>query len=241
MEIEGIVLQITTYKEKDAMINVLTNEGVVSFLARGVKGINSKNAPSVNLYTRSIFELNNKNNSNYYSLKTGKIIEDISNLYSNVESMLTLNFLGELVIKCNDESKTSDLYYLFVSSIKKMKEGFDLTTIRLAFISTIIKKMGLCLHVDNCVICQSKKAIVSVSYEEGGLICKNCFDSFAMENQDVDYIKIIRYLFLLDSVENFPLELPHPSSDKVLKDLVMYLYTKAGVRVKSYELIEKIS
>ena len=44
IEIEGIVIRQVQYKEKDAMISVLTKDGTVSFLARGILNPTSKNA-----------------------------------------------------------------------------------------------------------------------------------------------------------------------------------------------------
>ena len=45
MEFDGIILRSTPLKEKDAMITALTNDKLVSFYARGVLSIKSKNSP----------------------------------------------------------------------------------------------------------------------------------------------------------------------------------------------------
>ena len=49
---QGIILKVVPYKESDAIVTLLTKEeGFISFKARGVFKINSKNASSLQLYT----------------------------------------------------------------------------------------------------------------------------------------------------------------------------------------------
>ena len=60
IEIEGIVIRQVQYKEKDAMVSVLTKDGTVSFLARCILSPTSKNASSCLLFAYSNFTLNSK-------------------------------------------------------------------------------------------------------------------------------------------------------------------------------------
>ena len=48
-EIEGIIIHQLAQKEKDAMLSFLTNEGLLSIYARGIKDNKSKNAHAVSV------------------------------------------------------------------------------------------------------------------------------------------------------------------------------------------------
>ena len=55
---QGIILKVVPYKESDAIVTLLTKEeGFISFKARGVFKINSKNASSLQLYTIGEYKL----------------------------------------------------------------------------------------------------------------------------------------------------------------------------------------
>lgn len=83
IDITGIVLRINAYKEKDAMVLVLSENGTISFLARGVLSLTSKNASSVLLYAQSVFTLSSKGNN--LTLTQGKLISSFSSMYESLE------------------------------------------------------------------------------------------------------------------------------------------------------------
>ena len=84
-EIEGIVLRQVPYKEKDKIVTIITREGLLSFNARGIASLTSKNSSSCNLFSLSNFTLNEK--GKYLSLKQGKLIDSHYELYESLESM----------------------------------------------------------------------------------------------------------------------------------------------------------
>ena len=85
MEFEGIVIRRTSYKEGAAMISVLTNNKIKSFLAKGVLKTTSKNAPSVNLFTKSKFNVFHGQDGDW--LRQGEIIESYPNIIKDFEKL----------------------------------------------------------------------------------------------------------------------------------------------------------
>ena len=101
LEIEGIVLKQTPYKEKDAMISVLTKDGIVSFLAHNVLAVTSKNKSACLPYTFSLFNLNSRNDK--LTLSQAKIIKSYAHLYSSFEYLASINLINECINKFIDE------------------------------------------------------------------------------------------------------------------------------------------
>ena len=197
MEIEGIVLRVVPYKEKDAMITVLSKDGLSSFLARGIFKIDSKNALLTNLYTKAIFELTESKNG-YFSLKSGKILNSSSLFMNDLETLLSLDALGELLLKTSDQA-SANLIYPYVEN------GYNLLIEKkidsLLFITVIgIKYLmfnGYDMRVDGCVECGQKTKLVSFDFNSGGFLCHKHFDINKHTNQNPSYLRAVRHLFLV--------------------------------------------
>lgn len=193
LEIEGIVLKQTPYKEKDAMISVLTKDGIVSFLAHNVLAVTSKNKSACLPYTFSLFNLNSRNDK--LTLSQAKIIKSYAHLYSSFEYLASINLINECINKFIDE----DNIYIF-SYLKKylelIEEGYSEVTLTLIMLAQIIKFSGYDLEYNQCVICGDKKNIVDVSYADGGFICAKCAKR---NHRSSNYLKTFRYVFMIDS------------------------------------------
>ena len=72
---QGIILKVVPYKESDAIITLLNKEeGLISFKARGIFKINSKNASSLQLYTIGEYKLESKLDYSNKTLSSSSII-----------------------------------------------------------------------------------------------------------------------------------------------------------------------
>ena len=100
----GIILKSVPYKESDAIITLLTkDEGLISFKARGVHKINSKNASITQLYTIGEYKWDGKTD---YSNKT--LISGTSNyfplkIYDDLKYSCLLSFISETILIYKDE------------------------------------------------------------------------------------------------------------------------------------------
>jgi recombinational DNA repair protein (RecF pathway) len=75
-EVEGYVVHLSNYKDNDAMVNVFSGDGAVSFLARGVLKPTSKNAAACQLLSYSRFSLDSGKNGSL-SLKEAQSLAPI--------------------------------------------------------------------------------------------------------------------------------------------------------------------
>ena len=232
IEIEGIVIRQVQYKEKDAMVSVLTKDGTVSFLARGILNPTSKNASSCLLFAYSSFTLNSKGDK--LTLTQGKLIKSYYHLYESLEKMAAIQLVCELVIKCLDEDN-GNVYPYLKNMLEHLSLNYDSRTLTLICIANIIKESGYALEYDECVKCGSKKDIVSYSFNEGGFICIRCLSHNEEVKSEVS-LKTYRYIFKVDENNMNHYEL----NAKVALDLIVQLcsYLSNCFSIKEIKALE---
>ena len=74
-EVCGILVDVKEYREHDALLKVLCEDGsLLSLSARGVRKVTSKNAPAVQLFTLARLQLNYQQTASIQSLRRAEII-----------------------------------------------------------------------------------------------------------------------------------------------------------------------
>ena len=193
INIEGIVISQNAYKEKDAMVSVVPKDGIVSFLARSILSIASKNKASCLLFSYSQFTLSSKQDK--LTLSQGKLIKSYYHFYDSLESLSSINLINECIVKFVDEDNTILFDYL-KNYLELLDRGFDEITLTLIMLAQIVKSSGYALEYNSCVLCGSKTNIVNISYTHGGFICKKCASS-KMNRLSREYLKTYRYVFMV--------------------------------------------
>ncbi|MGN1295676.1 MAG: DNA repair protein RecO, partial [Bacilli bacterium] len=230
--VEGIVLRQVHYKEKDSMISLLTKDGIVSFLARGILSPNSKNAASCLQYNYSEFTLIEKNS--HLTLKQGKSLHTFKNLYENLDNISCVSLMSEATLKFIDE-EYEKIYSYFINTLFSLENNFDSGTLLSIYLAQIIKYSGYKLEYDCCVECGSKKEIVSISYQDGGFICRNCLkDNFFVSPS---LLKSFRYVFMIDSSSLQHYVLNKNDTYSLIKNFCSYLCSSFGEKeLKSLDM-----
>ena len=80
-----------------------------------------------------------------------------------------------------------------------------------------LKYLGVFLNLDNCYKCGSNKDIVTISFNYGGLICKECYHD--EEIVDLKMIKILRNYLYIDLAKISKIGL-YLQSKKFLKTII---------------------
>ena len=234
----GLVLRLSEFKEADAMVNAISSDGFFSFLARGVKKLTSKNASSVQPFSLSEFLLM-QSNSGGLTLKQGTLMENYQ-IENSIEAMTILSFLQELTLKVVQEDEASLAYPYLLKACSLIKEGKDPLTVGLLYFAKVLVNAGYGLDVDECVICHKKQGIVSLSYEEGGFLCKEHCDLEEDEKPDLTKLKIIRYLFRCKESDFPRVMFDRKDTMPLYEELGRYLENLTGCRLKSLSLIKSL-
>ena len=238
MEFEGIVIRRTTYKEGAAMITVLTKDGIRSFLAKGVLKMTSKNASSVNLFTKSRLQVFHGQDGDW--LRVGEVIESFPNINGDLEKLAILDFVSELTNTLIGQNDAKIIYDFLNKTLESLNGGFDAWTALAIYFAHVLSIAGYGLNVDKCSICGKTSSIVSLSYKDGGFICENCFDASKHTKTDVRKLKILRYIFKVD-LDNFTrVTFGKDELKNIIFELADFLDWTSQIKFKSLILLNKI-
>ena len=238
MEFEGIVIRQTSFKQDAAMISVLTKDRIRSFLAKGVLKMTSKNAPSVNLFTKSLFQTFHGVEGDW--LRVGKTISSYPNVTKDFEKLAILDFISEITNTLVGDSDAKGLYEFLDKTLESLNGDFSPLTALLIYFAKVLIVAGYGLDVDSCVICGKKDQISALSYKDGGFICKNCFDGLNHVKTDPRKLKIIRYIFKVD-VDNFQkIAFSNEECLNIIFELSGFLNYVSQIEFKSLQLLKQI-
>lgn len=170
-----IVLSLTSVKEKDVLINAISEEEYLTFKAHGVLAPNNKNASINNLLAISDVVITN-NKTGTKSLKECSVISLVDLTSSNLEMMTVVNTLSEATNKMlADEEKHLAFNYLEKTLYALKEAKYPLLNL-IAYLAKLIKLSGVSFEINHCVGCGTKKDITAFSFIDGGYVCKNCLD-----------------------------------------------------------------
>ena len=238
MEFEGIVIRLTPFRDHDAMVTVLSNDKMRSFLVRGALKYDSKLGPSANMYTRSRFQL--MRGKDGYALRNGEIIDSYENIKTNIDCLAVEDFIGELTNKLIQSDDACDVYPSLVKSLELLNSGFSPYTVALIYFAKVLSVAGFGLNVDSCQICGKKDDIVALSYKDGGFICRDCLSPLKHVKSDPTKLKIIRYIFKVDLANYNKVEFDKKVCISLINELAKFLDDVSQLNLKSIELLKKI-
>jgi DNA repair protein RecO (recombination protein O) len=240
-----IVLSQMDYKENDALIKVFSYDyGLITFLAKGIRKINSKNRSICMPYTISDFMFNYHENSQIQSLLQGQIVQNHYKIHEDLQksgaASLCVELIQNLIHDENDVDVLHEHYEFTKFLLIQIEEKTKQNTIMAFMLSSYMNYYGISPHVDSCVMCDSTK-INSISIEEGGFICNDCQLEIHSPVYSIEFLKEFRLSQRInqDNFENYCAY--KDVSHELLLLLVKFLEYHTGVTLKSWEFIRKWS
>lgn len=234
----GFVLKNVVYGESDGIVTILTEDGLVTFKARGINKLTSKNKASCLLYSKSEFTLE-ESKKNYLVLTKGKLISSNYELYSSLDYMVCLGVVSESITSFLDSNTSKEIYNLFQAMTECLTNHFDIFTITAIFLAKITIEAGYGLDISRCVRCSNRDKIVFMSYNDGGFVCKRCLNPHE-EVQSSEYLKSIRYTFMVTEDNYFHYELKREISLKLIREYIRYLQEAFGFKkLNFFELFDQ--
>ena len=174
----GIVIKETQPGENDKLLTILTPEGKVFALAKGVKKISSKNAPACQLFVYSEYELMQKNGRN--TVKTAISKELFYNMRADMTRYSLACYFAEVLshvtTENNDETEALRLFLNTLFALAN-KPDIPLWQIKGAFELKLMCILGFSPDFENCFGCGCEIEICRnnvFSFEEAALICEKC-------------------------------------------------------------------
>ena len=232
---EIIVISVAQYKEKDAVVNAITEGRSFSFYAKGI--LNPKNKNSF---------LNNTLCKANITLIEGKlkypILESAEFISSPMLSNCSLGYLNALLtidvaMSHLFDSQEKFLGYEHVSkTLIALRKGQNPLYCILYFLLKILPSLGFELEVKNCVNCGSKKNITDFSFVDGGFLCSKCAESERRYNNT--QLLLIRNTVLSDEVDAIG-EATDDDIRELLFDINVFLTDGIGYHLRTLDSLLK--
>lgn len=237
-EVEGIIASETNYGESSKIINVITkNKGLIGIMAKGCKNIKSPLRSVTSKLTYGKFIIYYKEGK-LSTLKEVSIINSFKNLKKNIAGISYAAYLLELSEGVLKQSKNKKIFDLLIDSLTKIDEGYDPLVIMNILELKYLDFLGVMPILDECAMCGSKHAIVTLSSYRGGYVCENCYTNEKKVSDKT--IKLIRMFYYVDISKISKLDISPSSKNEINIFLDDYYSRYTGLYLKSKKFIQNL-
>ncbi len=237
-KVEGMIINETPYGDTSKIIQIYTREyGIIGVMCKGVKTVKSRLRALTIKFTYGSFYIYYKEDK-LSILKDVDVIDDFKTIKNDILLISYLNYITDLTTQVYKQSNDSNLYDLYLSSIKKINVGLNPLVITNILELKYLPLLGVGLELDACILCGNKTNIVTLDADEGGYICKNCYTNQILVSSKT--VKLVRmyYYVEIDSITELKI------SDEVVKEINFFInryyerYT--GLYLKSKKFLLKM-
>lgn len=236
---EGIVLGETNYSESSKILNVLTSEhGLIGIMSKGCRNVKSKLRGVSRKLIYGKFHVYYKENG-LSTLIGVDVINSFSKVMMDLERIsfsLYLLDLSHQVVKQNDDN---GVFELLRDTLLKIEEGLNPFVLTNILELKLLDYLGVRPSIDACSICGSDKAIVTLSSDSGGYVCRNCFSNEGYVSEKT--IKMIRMYYYVDIKNITKLDVSLEVCNEINRFLDMYYERYTGLYLKSKDFIKGLN
>lgn len=238
-EVEGLIIKETTYGETSKIINIYTREyGVIGVMCKGAKSIKSKLRASTMKLNYAKFNIYYKENK-LSLLSSVDIINPLKNIKSDIILISYATYLIDLLTQVLKQNTDESLYDEFISAILKIEDRMDASIITNILEVKYLDYLGVGLNLTSCSVCGTKKDILTLSTEKGGLICKNCYTNERI--MSLDAIKILNMYYLVDIKSITSLNIKDNIKEEINNFLNIYYEDFTGLYLKSKDFLHQMN
>lgn len=195
IDIEGIVIKVTDYKDTSKIIEILTKEyGIIGVIAKGCKSLKSNLRSVTDKLTYATFTIYYKKDK-LSILSEASIINNFSNIKKDIEKISYASFLIDLTQQVYKQNDDDTLYDLLISSLIKINENYNPLIITNIIELKYLEYLGVMPNLEGCSICGSK-SVVTLSSDKGGYLCSKCHTNEPIVSNKA--IKLVRMYTLVD-------------------------------------------
>ena len=194
--IEGIILSETNYSESSKILNVLTKEhGLIGIMSKGCRNMKSKLRGVSRKLVYGTLHIYYKEKG-LSTLIGVDVINSFSKTIMDLEKISYASFILDLTYQVAKQNDSEELFELLKDTLNKIEEDIPPLPLTNIFELKLLDFVGVTPNIDSCCHCGSTKDIVTLSSEQGGYICKNCYDNELLVSEKT--IKMIRMYYYVD-------------------------------------------
>lgn len=227
-----IITSIVAYKEKDALVSGISEDGLYTFRVPGLYSPKSKFASINNPLTVIEPVLSESKTTKHYTLSEASL------LFSPMSGQLDFNYVSCISILLQATNKLIEdeerylLYHDLFNALLALKNKINPYLIALKYLIALMNLTGYELNVNSCIRCGGKKDIVAFSFLEGGFICKNCFTNEDKNDLEVSEMKLLRNVYIHDGYDFNNDKYDQKVIISLLKKINIFIYDALGYQIK---------
>ena len=236
---EGIILSETNYSESSKILNVLTDKhGLIGVISKGCRNMKSKLRGVSRKLIYGTLHVYYKENG-LSTLIGVDVINSFSKTMMDLEKISYASFILDLTYQVVKQTESEEIFDLLKNSLIKLEEGIPSLPLTNIVELKLLDYLGVAPNVDSCCHCGSTKGIVTLSSEQGGYICKDCYDNEPLVSEKT--IKMIRMYYYVDISSITKLDVSNEVTKEINSFLDDYYDRFTGLYVKSKDFIKKIN
>ena len=237
--IEGIILSETNYSESSKILNVLTKEhGLIGIMSKGCRNMKSKLRGVSRKLVYGTLHIYYKEKG-LSTLIGVDVINSFSKTIMDLEKISYASFILDLTYQVAKQNDSEELFELLKDTLNKIEEDIPPLPLTNIFELKLLDFVGVTPNIDSCCHCGSTKDIVTLSSEQGGYICKNCYDNELLVSEKT--IKMIRMYYYVDIKSITKLDVSGEVTKEINSFLDDYYDRFTGLYVKSKDFIKKVN
>ena len=218
MKLEGIVVSSTDYKETSKIVNLYTNTGMVSVIAKGA--MNPKKGLLGFITTGNIVSFVTTD-SNVKSLMEYSLISSSFDINNSIDTIKAFGVIIDIINEIPEDNNHERTYEFIKNTLVSLGQ-VDIKTSLCVFLIKMLYVFGIAPNLKTCVRC-NKKNVVSFSVISGGALCSDC------GYPDIDYLNLwIEYYYSKKEISDYS----DNNLDKLLNDVKDYYAYHMGIKIK---------
>lgn len=178
LTVKGLILRESPYGETAVIFDLLTDNGILTVSARGIRKAGSKYAAATQPFTYGAFCLR-KSGERYY-LDSAVSIEQFSGLRTNLEALALAAYYSELVRKTATTEQQPQVLRLFLVSLHYLadeKQARPLAQLKAIFELRLLCENGFTPQLLCCSECCEylpEKPVMRI--DKGDFCCAHCIE-----------------------------------------------------------------
>ena len=238
-KVEGIILKESPYSNTSKIVNLYTKEyGLIHLLCKGAKTIKSKLRPYTVKFTYGYFDIIYKPDK-LSTLVDGDIINNLTNIKSDITSISYLSYMAELTTQVIKQSNSKEIYDDFINTVLKLNEKMDPLVLTNILEIKYLPHLGIGLNLESCCRCKNTTNIVTIDGDAGGYICANCLKNERIVDSKV--LKMLRMYYYVDIKSISNLKISNNIKNEINNFLNTYYDRYSGLYLYSKDFLKSLN
>lgn len=240
IQMEGLVLKTTDYKEQAVIAQILTTQGLKNYIIRGAKKMASGTRLLASPLTR--IQFNATSSDGLDTITEGVIQESYLLIKQNIQKMLCIYPILEKILIFTNQVTNIALFYSFVLEILDLlSSNLDEKVILTIFEVKLTYLIGIAPELKICTQCGNKITRGYFSVYNGGVYCPLCarHQPYELNEEETEALRLL-YLVKLNKVDTQFIDIVSPSIIKISNIIDLYYQKHLDFMSKAKEVTKQI-